>query len=130
MKKYRIIYWISTVIIFLFEGVMPALTSQTEMAKEGISHLGFPEYFGIQLAICKVLGALVLVIPGIPARYKEWAYVGFGISMLSAFVAHVAVDGFSAMACFPLLVLAILAASYISFHKLLQAKNSAAAASL
>lgn len=125
MKKYRIIYWISTVIIFLFEGVMPALTFQTDMAKEGIRHLGFPEYFGVQLAICKVLGALVLIIPGIPPRYKEWAYAGFGISMISAFVAHVAVDGFSAMSCFPLLVLAILATSYICFHKLLNAKNSA-----
>ncbi|MBL0912643.1 MAG: DoxX family protein [Bacteroidia bacterium] len=123
MKKYRIIYWISTVIIFLFEGVMPALTFQTDMAKEGISHLGFPEYFGVQLAICKVLGALALIIPGIPPRYKEWAYTGFGISMISAFVAHVAVDGFSAMSCFPLL--AILVTSYICFHKLLKAKNSA-----
>jgi len=125
MKKYRIIYWISTVIIFLFEGVMPAFTFRSEMAREGISHLGFPEYFGVQLAIFKMLGALVLIIPGIPARYKEWAYVGFGISMISAFIAHVAVDGFSAESCFPLLVLAILAASYLSFHKLPGAKNSA-----
>ena len=37
MKKDKIIYWTSTIIIALFEGVMPALTSQTELAKEGIS---------------------------------------------------------------------------------------------
>jgi len=36
MKKAKIIFWITTTIIFLFEGVMPALTSQTELAKEGI----------------------------------------------------------------------------------------------
>ena len=36
MKKDKIIYWIATIIIALFEGLMPALTSQTELAKEGI----------------------------------------------------------------------------------------------
>ena len=46
MKKNKIIFWIATAIIALFEGVMPALTSQTELAKEGIRHLGYPEYFG------------------------------------------------------------------------------------
>ena len=33
MKKDKIIYWTATILIFLFEGVMPALTSHTEMAK-------------------------------------------------------------------------------------------------
>ena len=46
MKKDKIIYWTATTIIALFEGVMPALTSQTELAKEGIKQLGYPEYFG------------------------------------------------------------------------------------
>jgi hypothetical protein len=46
MKKDKIIFWVTTTLIFLFEGVMPALTSQTELAKEGIKHLGYPEYFG------------------------------------------------------------------------------------
>jgi uncharacterized protein YjeT (DUF2065 family) len=36
MKKYKISFWLATGFIFLLEGVMPALTSQTEMAKEGI----------------------------------------------------------------------------------------------
>lgn len=57
MKKTNIIFWISTGIIFLFEGLMPALTSQSEMAKEGISHLGYPAYFGVMLAVFKVVGA-------------------------------------------------------------------------
>ena len=46
MKKEKIIFWTATTIIALLEGVMPALTSQTELAKEGIRHLGYPEYFG------------------------------------------------------------------------------------
>lgn len=36
MKKTKVIYWISTTLVFLFQGLMPALTSQTEMAKERI----------------------------------------------------------------------------------------------
>ena len=77
MKKYKIIFWIATSIIFLMEGVIPAFTSQTELAKEGIRHLGYPEYFGNALVVFKVLGALTLIIPQVPKRLKEWAYAGF-----------------------------------------------------
>lgn len=34
MNKEKIIFWSATIIIALFEGLMPALTSQTELAKE------------------------------------------------------------------------------------------------
>jgi len=71
MKKNKIIFWTATIIIFLFEGVMPALTSQTELAKEGIRHLGYPEYFGTTFVVFKVLGSLALVIPKVPGRLKE-----------------------------------------------------------
>lgn len=124
MKKYRIIYWICTGIIFVFEGVMPALPAHTEIAREGIRHLGFPAYFGTELAVFKVAGALALIIPAIPARIKEWAYAGFAVSMISAFIAHVSVDGFGVMACFPLLVLGILVLSYLSFHKIRPARQA------
>jgi DoxX-like family len=117
MKKTNIIYWVTTTLIFLFEGVMPALTSQTEMAKEGISHLGYPAYFGVMLVVFKVLGALVLIIPQIPARIKEWAYAGFTFDFIAASVSHGAVDGFGGEAIFPLIVLTILAVSYINYYK-------------
>ena len=71
MKNQKIIFWVTTVIIFLMEGVMPAFTSQTEMAKEGIKHLGYPEYFGNALVVFKVVGALLLIIPQVPKRIKE-----------------------------------------------------------
>lgn len=120
MKTTKIIFWITTILIFLFEGVMPALTSQTEMAKEGIRHLGYPDYFGVMLTAFKVLGALVLIIPQVPARVKEWAYAGFAIDFIAAFVSNAAVDGFHALTFFPLLVLAVLVVSYISYHKMKQ----------
>ena len=118
MKKDKIIYWISTGFIFLFEGVMPALTSQTELAKEGIAHLGYRPYFGVMLVIFKVLGALALILPQVPAKVKEWAYAGFGIVFIAAFVGHVSVDGLNGMSFFPLVVFGIMIVSYVYYHKL------------
>ena len=117
-KSTKIIFWVTTIIIFLFEGVMPALTGHTELAKEGIRHLGYPDYFRVMLGIYKMIGSLVIVLPFITGRIKEWAYFGLGITMISAFISHVAVGGFSGMAFFPLVIFAILVASYLSYHKL------------
>lgn len=122
MKKEKILFWVSTTIIALFEGVMPALTSQTELAKEGIRHLGYPEYFGDALVLFKVLGVLVLVIPKLPMRLKEWAYAGFAFDFIFASISHGAVDGMDFQTFFPLIILAILIVSYINHHKLNSSK--------
>jgi len=118
MKKEKIIFWTATTIIALFEGVMPALTSQTELAKEGIRHLGYPEYFGNALVVFKILGVLALVIPQIPKRVKEWAYAGLAFDFIFASISHGAVDGMNVQTIFPLFVLGILAVSYVYYHKL------------
>lgn len=123
MKKTKIIYWTTTVIIFLFEGVMPALTSQTELAKEGIRHLGYPAYFGNALVIFKIFGVLALIIPKIPNRIKEWAYAGFAFDFIFACISHWAVDGFGGQTLFPILVLAILMTSYVFYGKLKKYQN-------
>jgi hypothetical protein len=123
MKKEKIIFWTATIIIALFEGVMPALTSQTELAKEGIRHLGYPEYFGNALVVFKVLGVLALVIPQIPKRVKEWAYAGFAFDFIFASISHGAVDGMNVQTIFPLFVLGILAVSYVYYHKLILNKD-------
>jgi DoxX-like family len=117
MKKNDIIYWVTTGIIFLFQGVMPAFTSQSEMAKQGISHLGYPAYFGVMLAVFKVVGVLALIIPQVPHRFKEWAYGCFVIEIIAAAWSNTAVDGFGVGTLFPLVVLAILLVSYMYYHK-------------
>jgi hypothetical protein len=118
MKKNVIIYWISSGFIALLEGVMPAFTSQTEMAKEGIRHLGYPEYFGNVLVVFKILGVLALVLPQIPKRVKEWAYAGFAFDFLFAAISHGIVDGLIGQTFFPIIVLGVLIISYIYYHKL------------
>lgn len=123
MKKTKIIFWIATGFIFLFEGVLPVLTFQTEMAKEGIRHLGYPIYFGNAFVVFKALGALALIIPQIPRRIKEWAYAGFAFDFIFACISNWAVDGFGGQALFPLVVLAILVTSYIFYNKIISTNS-------
>ncbi len=118
MKNQKIIFWITTGLIFIMEGLIPAFTSQTELAKEGIRHLGYPEYFGNALIVFKVLGALTLIIPQAPKRIKEWAYAGFAFDFIFASISHFAIDGMNFQSFFPLLFLGILTVSYISYHKI------------
>ncbi|MFZ9978313.1 MAG: DoxX family protein [Candidatus Kapaibacteriota bacterium] len=122
MKKNVIIYWISTGFIALLEGVMPAFTSQSEMAKEGIRHLGYPEYFGNVLVVFKILGVLALVLPQIPKRVKEWAYAGFAFDFLFAAISHGIVDGLIGQTFFPIIILGVLIISYVYYHKLNEGK--------
>jgi hypothetical protein len=123
MTKEKLIFWSTTILIALFEGVMPALTSHTEMAKEGLRHLGYPSYFGTAIVVFKVLGVLTLVIPQIPHRLKEWAYAGFVFDFLFASISHAAVDGVNGQTFFPIIALAILMVSYFYYHKLKEVKN-------
>jgi hypothetical protein len=117
MKKTNIIYWITTGFVFLFEGLMPALTSQTEMAKQGISSLGYPAYFGVMLTVFKVLGSIALIVPAVKGRVKEWIYAGFTFDFVCASISNTAVFGFGFATLMPLIILAILAISYVTYHK-------------
>jgi hypothetical protein len=123
MKKQKILFWSSTTLIALFEGLMPALTSQSEMAKEGITHLGYPLYFGNALVIFKVLGVLALIIPQMPKRIKEWAYAGFAFDFIFAAISHGAVDGINGETFIPFIALTILGVSYFNYHKLNTVNN-------
>ena len=118
MKTNKIIYWVTTTLIFLMEGVIPAFTSQTELAKEGIRHLQYPEYFGNALVVFKVLGALALMVPQVPKRLKELAYAGFMFNFLFASISHFAIDGINFQSFLPLIFLGILVTSYVYYQKI------------
>jgi hypothetical protein len=124
MKTQKLLFWIPTVIIVLFEGVLPLFTFNSEMAKEGLRHLGYPPYFSAMLVAFKVLGVIALAVPKTPARIKEWAYAGFGFDFIAACVSHAAVDGFGFQAIFPLIFFGLLVISYLNYHKLAVHANS------
>jgi hypothetical protein len=123
MKTSKIIFWTTTTLIFLFEGVIPALTSHTPLAVEGVRHLLYPDYFRVMLTFFKVIGALALILPFVKGRYKEWAYAGFGITFISAGISHWAVDGFGGQTVFPFAMLLVLTVSYLHYHKIQALQN-------
>ena len=117
MKTNNIIYWITTIIIaaMMLFSAYAYLTS--DQMKGAFVHLGFPSYFRVELAVAKILGVLVLLVPGIPKRAKEFAYFGFAIVFISAFIAHIASGDPIKVAIMPVLFLAVLSISYIFYHK-------------
>jgi uncharacterized membrane protein YphA (DoxX/SURF4 family) len=106
-------YWTTTGLLAalsLFAGF--TYLSGSSQAIEGFAHVGYPQHLRIILGIGKLLGAIALIVPGIP-KLKEWAYAGFTFTWISAFVAHyVAKDGPAAF--LPLLLLVFLLVSYVT----------------
>ena len=84
------------------------------------AHLGLPSYFKVELTIAKILGVLALVIPNVPVKIKEFAYFGFGLTLLSASIAHFARGDARLSVLFvidPLVFLGLLIVSYFYFEK-------------
>jgi hypothetical protein len=116
-KKVKITFWISTILVGIFtipSVFMADLPSSIEM----FGHLGVgAKWFRWELEIAKTIAGVILVLPMIKWRIKEWAYVGLGIDFISAGIALAAVDGIAKGA--PILIfVAILAISYLSYHKI------------
>ncbi len=118
-KTIKIIYWTTTGLLTLF--ILPGIFFLTQpFAIEGTKHIGMPYWFHLELGIAKFIGGFILILPMIPKRIKEWAYVAFGIDVLSATIGHLAVDGFIIGSFEPLIFFALLIVSYIFYHKLKQ----------
>ncbi|MBO9703519.1 MAG: DoxX family protein [Sporocytophaga sp.] len=114
MKKNKIIFWITTTIIFLWEGLMPlgTLLFKPEYATVGTRPLGYPDYFAYALIIFKALGATALMLPKLPGKLREWAYAGLTFNLIFAVISHVAVDKIISYILMPIVVGIILAVSY------------------
>lgn len=117
LKRDKIIYWVSTGILALF--ILPGIFFlNSSMAIEGTKHLGMPYWFHVELGIGKFIGGLILILPMVPLRIKEWAYVAFGIDIISATIGHLAVDGFTLGSLEPLIFLLVLVVSFVYYHKI------------
>lgn len=120
MKKFKIIFWVATAILILWEGVMPLSTVffAPEYVNAGTKPLGYPDYFAYTLIICKVLGVLAISYSKTPEKLKEWAYAGLTFNLIFAFISHACVDQNIGFMLMPLVVLGILAVSYVYNHKI------------
>lgn len=116
MHKDKKIYWTVTIIAMSLI-VLPSYFAPREYLNETIRRMEFPGYFGLELDILKIVGAVIILTPAIPAMFKEWSYVGFGILLLSASLAHWLADGI-AKGVAPLVPFTVLSVSYYFFRKL------------
>jgi len=108
----KIVYWATTVIAAAM--LLLAVTYLTGSAQivAAITQLGYPQHLRVVLGIAKPAAGVVLLLPGLRVL-KEWAYAGVSFAWSMAFLAHrLAGDG--AMALFPLVLLALLFASYLT----------------
>ncbi|MFT3932359.1 MAG: DoxX family protein [Chitinophagaceae bacterium] len=116
MKTTKITYWTATAIV----SFMMAFSAYSYLANPTIAqafkHLGFPDYFRVELAIAKLIAAVVLLAP-VAARVKEWAYAGLAITFISAFIAHTSLGDPANYKIMPIIFLAVLVVSYVSYHK-------------
>jgi hypothetical protein len=86
-------FWTVTALFCLQIGFTAYAQLRLPQVAEAFTHLGFPDYFRVELALTRLLGVVLLVAP-VPARLKEWTYAGFAITLGSALIAHLSVgDG-------------------------------------
>lgn len=124
MKRNNVIYWVSTSVFsaFMIFSAVQYLTNPEIAA--GFKHLGFRDYFRVELAIMKLIGSIVLVLPLFPARVKEWAYAGFGVTLISASIAHGSSGDPVVAVVMPLVFLVILTISNLMLRRVSFAKSS------
>jgi hypothetical protein len=92
-KGLVIAFWTTTALFCLQMGFTAYAQLHLPQVAAAFRHLGFPDYFRVELSWAKLLGVVLLLAP-VPARLKEWAYAGFAIDLGSAIIAHLAVgDG-------------------------------------
>lgn len=88
------------------------------ICQAGTAPLGYPDYFAVTLILCKVLGVIAISFPNVPAKLREWAYAGLTFNLIFAFISHACVDKKIEYMLMPLVVLAILAVSYVYRNKI------------
>ena len=106
------LYWVATGLIavaFTMGGVVDSL--RLPEAIKIMSHLGYPAYFASIVGAWKLLAVGTVLVPGY-ALLKEWAYAGLFFDVTGAIASHIAVGDGLADVLPPVIVLALVVASW------------------
>ena len=123
MKKTIIIHRILTGLLIVFFGLgsIPNILKVPD-AIVLFKHLNLPAYLLPFLGTAKLLGCLTLLLPKY-SRLKEWVYAGLTFDLAGASFCALA-SGDSLLTVSPMLIgFALIAGSYIYFHKRLAQPN-------
>jgi uncharacterized membrane protein YphA (DoxX/SURF4 family) len=105
-------YWIATVLTALLFAVPgAALLLRVPHFTQDMEHLGYPAYFLAILGTWKILGALVILAPGL-ARPKEWAYAGMVFDATSAALSRAAMGDGAVKIIAPLVITVLVLLSW------------------
>ena len=93
-KTINILYWVFTII---FSGLMIFSSvggiGPNQQAKDIFhGYLGYPIYFIQLISWAKIIGSIIILIPGLN-KIKEWAYAGLFIDLFAAVYSGIAVSG-------------------------------------
>jgi hypothetical protein len=118
VKASRLTFWISTIIFCAMMAFSAILYLTSADLAQAFVHLGFPSYFRIELAVFKLVGVAVLLLPLWPRWLKEWAYAGFFITLISAFIAHISSGDGPNRFMSPVVFGVVLICSYLTSKKM------------
>jgi hypothetical protein len=124
-KTINILYWVFTI---LFAGLMIFSSYGSIIMNQDAKNLihgmlGFPEYFIPFTGFAKLIGSIVILIPGLKT-IKEWAYAGLFFDLTGAVYSGIAVaKTVDPMMAFMLVWFVPGILSYIFWHKKLNMES-------
>lgn len=123
-KRDTIIYWIATGLFsaFMLTSAIPNMMATQEWVNI-FKWLGFPLYMLPFIGGAKFLGAIAVLVPGIP-RIKEWAYAGLFFDLTGATYSALSVGGFDPQMLIMLVPYGLGTLSYIYHHKRIRVNPS------
>lgn len=112
MNRTRTVFSLTTTVaVLVFAGSGLANLVRHEHVAADLAIMGYPAFLMSILGVWKVLGAIVVAVPG-AARAKEWAYAGMIFDLTGAAISR-AVGGFGAMhVAIPLALVGVVATSW------------------
>jgi type II secretory pathway component PulF len=117
MKKINIIYWVVTVLfaLVMLSSAIPNIMNTKEW-QDILKGLGYPLYMLPFLGVAKLIGIIIILIPGFP-RLKEWAYAGLVIDLTAATYSIIAMGTPFSEWWLMLVFFALAFGSYYLYHK-------------
>jgi len=93
-KTTNLLYWIFTIIFagLMITSAIPNVLNTTESKQFMHDMLGYPVYIIPYIGVAKLLGSIVILIPGLN-KIKEWAYAGLFFDLAGAVYSGIAVAG-------------------------------------
>ncbi|MBK9422206.1 MAG: DoxX family protein [Flavobacteriales bacterium] len=113
MKRPNTTYWIITALFsaFIIFSSVGGITVNPQAVELMHVHLGYPNYFIQWFSVFKIIGAIAILLPMVPARVKKWVYFHFFVGLFTAVVSFIAV-GAAVADWAPIFFIAVLLAAY------------------